>query len=89
MFLAVVIAFLTHFELLSFELFRVGYNFIFVLLVLYVYGLWAVIGRRVYGVPKWKAFTGALVPVLMLLIFAFAFDKIGMERLKSWITPLK
>ncbi|OGC12262.1 hypothetical protein A3K48_07395 [candidate division WOR-1 bacterium RIFOXYA12_FULL_52_29] len=87
--LIVIIAFLTHFGFLSFELFRVGFNFIFVLLIVYAYGLLAVIGRRVYGVPKWKAFAGALVPFFLLLIFAFAFDKIGMERLKSWITPLK
>lgn len=87
--LMMIIAFLTHFELLSFELFRVGFNFIFVLLIVYLYGLLAVIGRRIYGVPKWKAFAGALVPFFLLLIFAFLFDKIGMERLKSWITPLK
>lgn len=88
-FLMVIVAFLTRYELLSFELFRVGCNFIFVLMIVYVYGIWAVVGRRVYGVPKWKAFAGALVPVVLMLIFVFVFDKIGMERLKSWITPLK
>ncbi|MFA5113822.1 MAG: YIP1 family protein [Candidatus Margulisiibacteriota bacterium] len=84
-----LLAVFTRYGLLDFALFRVGYNLFYGLTVLYVYGLWAVSGRRVYGVPKWLAFTGALVPVIILLIFGLAFDKIALGKLEAWIAPLK
>lgn len=84
-----LLAVLTRYHLLEFSLFRVGYNFIYAMIILFAYGLWAVAGRKVYNVPKWKAFTGALVPVILLLIFGFVFDKIGLRKLESWIAPLK
>jgi hypothetical protein len=70
---------------MDFTIFRFGYNTIYCLLVLYIYGLWAVAGRKVYGVSKAKAFTGALVPVIALLIFGFLFDKIALSHLQPWI----
>jgi len=85
----VLFALLTKAGTLDFSLFRVGYNLVYGLTLLYVYGLWAVAGRKVYGVPKWKAFAGALVPIIFLLIFGFVFDKIALSKLEAWITPLK
>jgi hypothetical protein len=85
----VLLSFLTKFGLLEFSLFRVGFDLIFVLTVVYVYGLWAVAGRKTYAVPRWKAFIGALLPVIGLLIFLVLFDKIGISKLEAWITPLK
>jgi hypothetical protein len=82
-------ALLTRYNLLDLSLFRVGYNLIYGLVGLFVYGLWAVAGRKVYSVPKWKAFTGALVPVIILLIFGIAFDKIALSKLETWIAPLR
>ena len=86
---AALFAILTRYNLLELSLFKVGFNIVFVFLTVYVYGLWAVAGRKVYGLPKWKAFAGALVPVLLMLIFLFIFDKIGVKKLESWIAPLK
>jgi hypothetical protein len=86
---AALFAILTRYNLLELSLFKVGFNIVFVFLAVYVYGLWAVAGRKAYGLPKWKAFAGALVPVLLLLIFLFIFDKIGVKKLESWIAPLK
>lgn len=89
MFAVVLLALLTKAGLLEFSLFRAGFDLIFVLTTVYVYGLWAVAGRKVYRVPRWKAFAGALVPVIGLLIFLVLFDKIGITKLEAWITPLK
>ena len=82
-------AVLTRYNLLDLALYRVGYNLIYVLTILFVYGLWAVAGKKAYDVPKWKAFTGALVPVIFLLIFGLLFDKIALPKLEAWIAPLK
>lgn len=82
-------ALLTRYNLLDLSLFRVGYNLVYGLVGLFVYGLWAVAGRKAYGVPKWKAFAGALVPVIILLIFGIAFDKIALSKLETWIAPLR
>lgn len=84
-----VFAMMTRYNLLEFTLFRVGYNVVYGLTAIFIYGLWAVAGRKAYGLPKWKAFLGALVPVILLLIFGLAFDKIGIKKLESWIAPLK
>jgi len=77
---------LTRFAGMDFSLFRYGYNFIYFLILLYIYGLWAVAGRKTYGISKPKAFIGAVVPVVALLIFGFLFDKIAVSRLAPWIT---
>jgi hypothetical protein len=67
-------------------LFRAGFGFIYFLVLIYVYGLWAVAGRKTYGVPKWKAFLGAIVPIIILLIFGVLFDKIALPKLEPWIS---
>jgi hypothetical protein len=77
---------LTKYAGMEFLLFRYGFNFIGFLALLYVYGLWAVAGRKAYQVPKWKAFAGALIPIIVLLILGVLFDKIALSRLAPWIT---
>jgi hypothetical protein len=77
---------LTKYAGMEFLLFRYGFNFIGFLTLLYIYGLWAVAGRKTYNVAKWKAFAGAVIPVIVLLIFGVLFDKIALSRLSSWIT---
>jgi hypothetical protein len=71
---------------LDFTLFRYGFNTIYYLTLLYMYGLWAVAAKRSYGLTKTQAFLGALVPVAILLIFGVAFDKIALPKFQSWIT---
>ncbi|MEE8637941.1 MAG: hypothetical protein V3T21_02740, partial [Candidatus Margulisiibacteriota bacterium] len=71
---------------LDFSLFRAGFNSIYYLILLYIYGLWAVAGRKTYGVVRWKAFLGAVLPVIILLIFGIVFDKIALPKLQPWIT---
>ncbi|MFH1542397.1 MAG: YIP1 family protein [bacterium] len=77
---------LTKYAGLPFDLFKAGYNFFYLMILIYVYGLWAVAGRKVYNVPKWKAFAGAIVPIFALLIFGFVFDKMVLPKLQPWIT---
>lgn len=72
--------------LLDFSLFRAGLGFVYFMALLYGYGLWAVAGRKIYGVPKWKAFLGAALPVIFLLIFGVLFDKIALPKLQPWIS---
>jgi len=86
---AALFGIMTRYGFLELSLFKVGVNVAFVFLTVYVYGLWAVAGRKTYGVPRWKAFAGALVPVILMLIFLFIFDKIGVTKIESWIAPLK
>lgn len=85
----VIFAFLTRSGVLDFSLFRVGFNLFYGFTSLYIYGLWAVAGRKAYGVSKPKAFLGALAPIMILLIFGFIFDKMALPKFESWITPLK
>ena len=80
---------MTRYGALELSLFKVGFNIVFVFLSVYVYGLWAVAGRKVYGVARWRAFLGALAPLALLLIFLFIFDKIAFVKLQTWIAPLK
>jgi len=85
----VIFSILTRYGALDFSLFRVGYNLIYALTLLYVYGLWAVAGRKVYQVSRGRAFLGALVPIIFLLLFGYLFDKMFLFKLEPWITPLK
>jgi hypothetical protein len=84
-----IFALLTKAGVLDPALFKVGFNLVYGFTALYIYGLWAVAGKKNYNIPRWKAFTGALVPVILLLIFGLAFDKIALSKLSIWITPLK
>lgn len=71
---------------LNFTLFKAGFAFIYLLMAVYWYGLWAIAGRKTYKVAKAKAFLGAAVPAIALLIFAFIFGKIILPRFEPWIT---
>ena len=84
-----LLAVLTRYNWLDLSLFRVGFDFSYFLIGIYVYGLWAVIGRRTCGVSKWVAFAGALVPLFIFLIFGLAFDKMAIAKVETWIAPLK
>jgi hypothetical protein len=84
--LILVFTLFTKYGGMDFSLFRGGYNFFYFLSLLYFYGLWAIAGRKVYGISKWKAFAGAVIPVIVLLIFGLMFDKIMLARLQPWIS---
>ncbi|MBU1026307.1 MAG: hypothetical protein KKA31_01090 [Candidatus Margulisbacteria bacterium] len=84
--LIILLMFLTSYGLLGFSLFRAGFIIVYGLVLLYVYGLWAVAGRKTYAVSKPVAFIGALLPVIILLIFGVLFDKIALPVLQPWIS---
>lgn len=81
-----VLMILTKNGALEFTLFRVGFNLVYGFVLLYVYGLWAIIARKNYDLPKTQAFIAALAPVVLMLLFGFVFDRIGLLKLRSWIT---
>jgi len=84
--LILIFTFFTKYGGMGFAVFRGGYNFFYLLSLIYFYGLWAIAGRKVYGIPKWKAFACAIIPVIVLLIFGLVFDKIMLPRLQPWIS---
>ena len=71
---------------IDFVLFRGAFDFIYLLMLVYWYGLWAIAGRKTYGVSKSKAFLGAIVPIIVLLLFGLIFDKIALPKLQPWIS---
>ncbi len=88
-FFPVIFALLTKGGVIDFTLFKVGFNLFYGLTALYAYGLWAVAGRKNYGLSKTRAFIGALAPAILFLLFGFLFDKIALSKIETWITPLK
>jgi hypothetical protein len=76
---------LTKYVGLPFSLFRVGFNVTYFFTLLYLYGLWAIAGRKTYGISKWKAFLGAILPIIVMLIFGVIFDKMALSKLQPWI----
>ncbi|MFA5839780.1 MAG: hypothetical protein WC890_03875 [Candidatus Margulisiibacteriota bacterium] len=71
---------------LGFPMFKVGYNLIYFLTLLFVYGLWSIIIRKNYDLPKWKSFIIALIPILVLLLFGLVFDKIALSKFEPWVS---
>ncbi len=70
----------------GFPMFKVGYNLIYFLTLLFVYGLWSIIIRKNYDLPKWKSFVIALIPILLLLLFGLVFDKIALSKFEPWVS---
>jgi len=71
---------------MDFTNFRIGYNMIYGFTVLFLYGLQAIIARKVHGLRKWKAFIVALLPFLFLIIVGILVDKIVLTKISPWIT---
>ncbi len=71
---------------IDFVLFRGAFDFVYLLMLVYWYGLWAIAGRKAYGVSKSKAFLGAIVPIIALLLLGLIFDKIAIPKLQPWIS---
>lgn len=46
----------------------IGENVIFLAASVFLYGLFAILGRKTHNVPRWKAFLAATVPFIMLLV---------------------
>ncbi len=62
-----LLAILTKWHFLNFWQFRISENLIYYFSCLYIYGLWSIAGRKIHDVPRWKAFVGAVIPVLILV----------------------
>ncbi len=76
---------LTKNKIIGFTNFRVGYNIIYGLLVIFLYGVEAIISRKMHGLKKWKAFVVALIPLLVLLAFGVGIDKFILPKIQPWI----
>lgn len=67
---------------LSYDMFRVGYNLVYFLTCLFIYGLLSITLRKVGGHSKLKSFLIALVPFIILILFGIGFDLKGLEKIR-------
>lgn len=70
---------------LDFTKFVVGYNILYSFVVLYLYGLFAIIIRKLHKVSKTKAFIGALVPAVFLAIIGIFIGHFILPKLQGLI----
>ncbi|MFA4858277.1 MAG: YIP1 family protein [Candidatus Margulisiibacteriota bacterium] len=77
------LAILSNFGFLSFEIFRVGFDVVLYLSLLFIYGLWSILVRKVGGHSKPRAFLLAAIPFVFCLLLAIIFDLKGFEKIRS------
>ncbi|MBU0687180.1 MAG: hypothetical protein KKB81_04955 [Candidatus Margulisbacteria bacterium] len=68
--------------LLSFEMFRVGYDIVYYFSALYIFGLWSISVRKVGGHSKLKSFLIAAIPFIILILIGIVFDLKGFEKVR-------
>jgi len=69
-----LLAIITKWHFLTFWQFRMSENIIYYFSCLYIYGLWSIGGKKIHNVPRWKAFLGAVLPVLILIAVNVVLD---------------
>jgi hypothetical protein len=80
--LTLFLAILANFGFLSFEIFRVGFDVVLYLSLLFVYGLWSIIIRKVGGHTKLRAFLLASIPFVVCLLAGIVFDLKGFDKIR-------
>lgn len=63
-----IIAIFAKYKLISFWQFQMSENIVYYIACIYIYGLWAIAGKKIHDVPRWKAFVGALLPLIVLVL---------------------
>ncbi len=71
--------------LLDFTNFEIGYNIVYSLFVVYIYGLMAIASRKIQGIERWKAFTAALLPAALLVIFGIIMGAMILPKFQNWV----
>jgi len=84
--LLILISFVVKKNILNFKFFVLGYNVLFLFAVLYLYGLQAIILRKLYRIDKWKAFAGAAVIAVILIMILIVSNKIIVPRLAPFVS---
>lgn len=82
----ILLIFLTKRGILDFTNFRIGYNMFYCFAVLYLYGLFAIISRKVYKVSKASAFIAALLPLLILILLGIIMSQLVLPEMQPWLT---
>jgi len=63
-----LIAAATRYNLLSQQDLRVGLNLLFVAVIFYLWGLWSIAIRKIYGLSKQKALSASFIAVFLVLL---------------------
>jgi len=59
----------------------VGENVIFYLGCIYLYGLLSIASKKIYNIPRWKAFLVAIAPVIFIILVNIVFNLIILPKL--------
>jgi len=71
---------------MDFTNFAIGYNIFYGFAILFLYGLQAIIARKVHGLKKWKAFIVALLPFLVLIMLGVIVSYLILPKISPWIS---
>lgn len=77
--------FLTKSKLMIFTNYVAGYNICYWFTALFLYGLQAIIARKVHNLRKWKAFVAALLPLIFMIIIGLAINKFILPKVFPWV----
>lgn len=72
-------------KLMDFTNFSIGYNMLYSFWVLYLYGVLAIIARKIFKLEKSKAFICALVPVIFLIIVGILVHSFILPKFSGFI----
>ncbi|KAF0134674.1 MAG: hypothetical protein FD145_505 [Candidatus Saganbacteria bacterium] len=86
MILAALLALLSKRGIIDFTNFRIGYNIVYSFVILYLYGILAIAQRKVHGFEKWKAFSVAVLPIILMIIIGIVIDKAILPKVVNWVT---
>ncbi|HTY12865.1 MAG TPA: hypothetical protein VMD02_01610 [Candidatus Omnitrophota bacterium] len=71
--------------LVDFTNFKIGYNIVYSLFVVYLYGLMAIASRKIQGIERWEAFVAALLPAAVLVLFGIVMSVAILGKLQNWV----
>lgn len=71
--------------ILDFTNFKIGYNIVYSLFVLYLYGVMAIASRKTQGIDRWKAFVAALLPAAFLVLMGAAIGLVLLNKIQSLV----
>lgn len=71
--------------ILDFTNFRIGFNMTCSFAVLYLYGLQAIISRKLFGLSRPLAFAAALLPALAMVILTLGISFVILPKIAPWI----
>ncbi|MCX5726157.1 MAG: hypothetical protein NT030_03055, partial [Candidatus Saganbacteria bacterium] len=79
-------AIITKYKLITFWQFQMSENIVYYVASIYIYGLWAIAGKKIHDVPRWKSFVAALLPLIVLIMVQIFLNKMIFPKIESLLT---